>query len=220
MSRKHLTSKQHAFLQFLAEHVRKQKVWPTYREIVDYFGYRSPNSVTQNLQALAKKGYLSRDHNGYRLVGQRGGVQPAGFPIQGTIEGGTFEISLTIDKLTLRDLFPGLDKTFAVRIDGQEVRGIDRIDGGYLLLQDGEIGDGHLSAVLHDGAVALGRVYRDEDRLRLEHLDGTEAGIAADAPGFQLLGRYAGHINQRGIARAPSQDYAEHALDDVVLATT
>src|SRR5690554_5610360 len=111
MSRKQLTSKQHSFLQFLAEHVRKKKVWPTYREIVDHFGYRSPNSVTQNLQALAKKGYLVRDQNGYRLLGQRSGLAGGGFPVQGAVENGAYEVSLSVDEVTLKDLFPELDRT-------------------------------------------------------------------------------------------------------------
>ncbi len=216
MSRKQLTSKQHSFLQFLAEHVRKQKVWPTYREIVDYFGYRSPNSVTQNLQALAKKGYLSRDHNGYRLVGQRTGVQPGGFPIQGTVTDGAFHISLRIDQLTLRDLFPNLDQTFAVYIDSGEVHGIDHMGTGYLLLQDGQIGDGHVAAVVHDETVALGQVYRDADALYLRHLDGTEVRVEAES--LTLLGRYAGHINRAGIAYALQTERASEAsLQDATL---
>lgn len=68
MSRRHLTSKQHAFLEFLRDHIETRKIWPTYREIVDHFDYRSPNSVTQNLQALSRKGFLQRDRNGYQLV--------------------------------------------------------------------------------------------------------------------------------------------------------
>ena len=58
MSRRQLTSKQHAFLQYVRSYIRDNDVWPTYREIVDFFDFRSPNSVTQNLQALHKKGFL------------------------------------------------------------------------------------------------------------------------------------------------------------------
>ena len=65
MSRKHLTSKQHSFLQYLKDYVKENGVWPTYRELVDEFGYRSPNSVTQNLQALFKKGYLEKERRGW-----------------------------------------------------------------------------------------------------------------------------------------------------------
>lgn len=220
MSRKQLTSKQHTFLQFLAEHVRRQKVWPTYREIVDHFGYRSPNSVTQNLQALAKKGYLTRDQNGYRLIGQRTGIQSGGFPIQGTVEDGTFEVSLSIDEITLKDLFPELDQTFAVRLSDQSTHGI-RIDGdGYLLLQDAEVGDGEMAAVLHDGSLAICRVFRDADRLRLLHEDGTETALDAGHEDVQLLGRYAGHINQRGLFRSPAASLIEYDLNSATVTTT
>jgi repressor LexA len=212
MSRKQLTSKQHSFLQFLAEHVRKQKVWPTYREVVDHFGYRSPNSVTQNLQALAKKGYLTRDQNGYRLVGQRSGLQATGFPVQGTVEDGSFEISLSVDEITLKDLFPELDKTFAVRLSDQEARGINVSGGGYLLLQEAEVGNGEMAAVLYGGALDVCRVYRDDDEFRLLHDDGTETSVSAGQKGFKLLGRYAGHINQRGLFRSPAAAVVEYTL--------
>lgn len=220
MSRKQLTAKQHTFLQFLAEHVRKQKVWPTYREIVDEFGYRSPNSVTQNLQALAKKGYLTRDQNGYRLIGQRAGLQPGGFPVQGVIEDGAFEVSLSIDEITLKDLFPGLDKTFAIALNGEAVRGIDHAGHGYLLLQEGTVGDGHISAVLHHGTVALCRVYEDDGGLRLQHIDGTESWVENAHGSVELLGRYAGHINQQGLFRAAGAVYMGHTLNGETVTTT
>ncbi len=212
MSRKQLTSKQHTFLQFLAEHVRKQKVWPTYREIVDEFGYRSPNSVTQNLQALAKKGYLTRDQNGYRLVGQRTGVQPGGFPIQGVIGDGVFEISLNIEEITLKDLYPDLDKTFAVRLDNQDVPDIADLDDGYLLLQEGTLGSGEVSAVLREGTVQLCRIHRREPLLCLQYLDGTEVQMAEGS--FTLLGHYVGHISRYGLFHAPGMFRFNRLLSD------
>jgi len=219
MSRKQLTAKQHSFLQFLAEHVRKQKVWPTYREIVDHFGYRSPNSVTQNLQALAKKGYLTRDQNGYRLIGQRRGLPSSGFPVQGTVEDGTFEISLSINEITLKDLFPELDDTFAVRLENQQARGVDLDEGGYLLLQDGDIKEGEMAAVLHDSTLAVGRIFRDNGRLRLLHEDGSETAWDARKK-IETLGRYVGHINQRGLFRSPTAHVLDYAFDEVTVTTT
>lgn len=218
MSRKQLTVKQHAFLQYLAEHVRKQKVWPTYREIVDHFGYRSPNSVTQNLQALAKKGYLMRDQHGYRLVGQRTGLQASGFPVQGTVEDGSFEVSLSIDELTLKDLFPDLDQTFAVRLTGHEARGVDAGNGDYVLLADGEVGNGEMAAVLHEGDVAVCRLFHTEGGVRLQHTDGSEDFVADDD--LEILGRYAGHINRRGLFRLPGNGVLNHHLDAATVSTT
>ena len=217
MSRKQLTVKQHSFLQYLADHVRKQKVWPTYREIVDHFGYRSPNSVTQNLQALAKKGYLMRDHHGYRLVGQRAGLQAAGFPVQGTVSDGDFEVSLSIDEITLKDLFPNLDKTFAVRLEGSDARGVDAGDGDYVLLADGEVADGEMAAVLLDGTVAVCRLVESEGGVRLQHVDGAEDFVGEDD--LQILGRYAGHINRQGLFRMPTDRLVSYAQSETVSMT-
>lgn len=218
MSRKQLTAKQHSFLQYLADHVRKQKVWPTYREIVDHFGYRSPNSVTQNLQALAKKGYLMRDQHGYRLVGQRNGLQAVGFPVQGTVENGEFEVSLSIDEITLKDLFPNLDKTSAVRLAGQDARGIDAGDGDYLLIADGDIEDGMMAAVVQDTHVAVCRLFHLDGGVRLQHTDGDEDFVSEDD--LRILGRYAGHINPRGLFRLPGTGPLEHHLDAATVSST
>lgn len=200
MSRKQLTAKQHAFLQFLAEHVRRKKVWPTYREIVEHFGYRSPNSVTQNLRALTKKGYLERDHKGYRIIGQRSGLS-GGFPVQGMLENGAYEVSLSVDEVTLKDLFPELDRTFAVRVADGAARGLELGAGDYVLLTDEEVGAGEMAAVVHEGTLAVCRVFREGGSFRLQHDDGSEESVEANTEALLLLGRYAGHINRAGLFR-------------------
>jgi repressor LexA len=204
MSRKQLTSKQHSFLEYLAEHVRRRKVWPTYREIVDYFGYRSPNSVTQNLQALAKKGYLTRDDTGYRLVGQRSGLLGGGFSVQGAVSDGRYAAALSIEEVTLKDLFPGLSDAFAVRME-QPVRGVEVEAGDYLLLEDGGLSSGAMAAVLIDGTAAACLFFQEEGAYRLQFPDGEELYFPEDDERLQLLGRYVGHINRRGLFRVPGR---------------
>lgn len=216
MSRKQLTAKQHAFLEYLAEHVRRTKVWPTYREIVDYFGYRSPNSVTQNLQALEKKGYLARDDHGYRLIGQRRGLPGGGFPVQGTVSGGELEIALSIEEVTLQDLFPSLSGTVAVRM-AQPVRGVDVETGDYLLVTEGEVPGGEMAAVLIDGEAAVCRLVRESGLLRLQYPDGQEIHARVGELGFQVLGRYAGHINRRGLYRLPGMPRGNGASEEITV---
>lgn len=58
MDNAHLTRKQQEFFSYIIDYKNEYDVWPTYREIAEHFGYKSPNSVTQNIQALLKKGYL------------------------------------------------------------------------------------------------------------------------------------------------------------------
>ncbi|MCZ6676678.1 MAG: hypothetical protein O7E52_05440 [Candidatus Poribacteria bacterium] len=51
MSRKQLTAKQHSFYEFVVDYLRENSVWPTYREIIDQFGYRSPKPADRSYAA-------------------------------------------------------------------------------------------------------------------------------------------------------------------------
>lgn len=58
-----LTKRQAAILDFLSTYTAEFGYPPTVREIGDGFGIRSPNGVICHLQALAKKGFISRGGN-------------------------------------------------------------------------------------------------------------------------------------------------------------
>ncbi len=214
MSRKQLTAKQHAFLQYLIEHIKDQKVWPTYREIVDHFGYRSPNSVTQNLQALYKKGFLKRTQDGYELVDQRAlRPEPRGISVRGIITAGKLQEAVDSDlgTITLETLFPNLDRIYAIRVSGQSMKGADINDGDYVLLIDDDIPNGGIGAVLYDGETSLKRVFHDHGGLRLEPANPEYAGIQIQPDVFEevkILGRYVGHVNHTGIYRRPARALA------------
>ena len=208
MSRRQLTSKQHAFLDFLTEHIREAGVWPTYREIVDHFGYRSPNSVTQNLQALHKKGFLRRDRDGYHLVAQ-GGDGEAGIPVRGIITAGQLQeaVEAHLGTITLETLFPNLDRVFAIRVAGQSMQGADIHDGDYVLLIDDDIPEGGIGAVLYNGETSLKRIHYNADGLRLEPANEEYKDIYIEPDVFEevrVLGRYVGHVNADGIFKRTS----------------
>lgn len=61
------TAKQLAVYQFILDTIQATGHWPTYTAIKEHFGYASPHSVTQNLRALAKKGYLTYGEDGYHI---------------------------------------------------------------------------------------------------------------------------------------------------------
>lgn len=207
MSRKKLTAKQHAFYKFLRGYVDDQNIWPTYREIVDYFGYRSPNSVTQNLQALEKKGYLRRDQEGYHLVDRRPVMmQDQGIPVRGIITAGQLQeaVEANLGTITLETLFPNLDRIFAIRVSGQSMKGVDIQDGDYVLLIDDDIPNGGIGAVLYNGETSLKRIFHDEKGLRLEPANDEYPDIYIEPDVFEevrILGRYVGHVNNGGIYR-------------------
>ena len=207
MSRKKLTAKQHAFLQFLIRYVREEGIWPTYREITDHFGYRSPNSVTQNLKALHKKGFLTRDDQGYHLVDKQPARAVGGIPVRGIISAGSLQEAVEADlgTITLDTLFSDLDRLFAIRVSGQSMKDADINDGDYVLLIDDDIPEGGIGAVLYNGETSLKRVYHSADGLRLEPANEEYDNIHIAPDVFEevtVLGRYVGHVNDRGIFKS------------------
>ena len=60
----HPTRKQVSFYDYICKHKSDNGIWPTYREIQSAMGYKSPHSVTQNIQSLIKKGWLGKEDNG------------------------------------------------------------------------------------------------------------------------------------------------------------
>ncbi|MDA0683172.1 MAG: repressor LexA [Bacteroidetes bacterium] len=207
MPRRGLTDKQEVFLDFLKDYVDRDGDWPTYREISDEFGFRSPNSVTQNLQALEKKGFLRRQDDGFYFpeeVEEDG--EPIGIPIRGIITAGKLQEAVEehLGTITLETLFPGLDRIFAIRVSGNSMMGVDINDGDYVLLMDDDIPNGGIGAVLFNGETSLKKVFYDRDGLRLEPANEEYDDILIRPDVFEevrVLGRYVGHVNRTGIFR-------------------
>ncbi len=216
MSRKHLTSKQHSFLKYLKDYVNEHGVWPTYRELVDEFAYRSPNSVTQNLQALFKKGFLVREDEGYQLSDMMTSSMPAqmsGIPIHGIITAGVLQeaVEANLGTITLETLFPKLDRMFAIRVSGQSMIGADINDGDYVLLIDDDIPNGGIGAVLYNGETSLKRIYQEVDGLKLEPANDEFPDVYIKPDIFEevrILGRYIGHVNRDGIYKRTMRNKA------------
>ena len=55
-----LTQAQENVLRYISECVREREMPPTNQEIVDHFGWASPNAANGHLRALEKKGAIRR----------------------------------------------------------------------------------------------------------------------------------------------------------------
>ncbi len=53
-----LTDRQRRVLKAIHDHAADFGCYPTHRELMEALGYRSPNGVVANLDALERKGYL------------------------------------------------------------------------------------------------------------------------------------------------------------------
>jgi repressor LexA len=66
-----LAEKQRSFYQGIKQMAQESGRFPSYTEMQRAFGFSSPNSVTQNLQALEAKGYLKQGERGRQFTEPR-----------------------------------------------------------------------------------------------------------------------------------------------------
>lgn len=213
MDHAQLTRKQKEFFDFIQEYKNEHDVWPTYREIADHFGYKSPNSVTQNIQALIRKGYLIKtDDSEYDIhpdhdLEEAEEEEVSGIPVRGLIAAGYLQEAVETDlgKITLETIFPHLDKVFALRVSGMSMKDAGIYDGDFVLLMDSDINEGDIGAVLYNGETSLKRIYKDENGLRLEPANEDYDHIIIEPDLFEevrVIGKYVGHVNRTGIHNA------------------
>lgn len=209
MDQHQLTRKQKQFYEFIRDYLYEHDIWPTYREIADEFQFKSPNSVTQNLQALVKKGFLTKtDDNEYVLTEETENteVNDEGIPVRGIIAAGYLQEAVEADLgvITLKHLFPGIHKMYALRVSGYSMRDAGVMDGDFVLLMDDDVKDGDIGAVLFNGETSLKRIYYGPNGLRLEPANDAYKDIYIEPDVFEevrILGKYIGHVNRSGIYR-------------------
>lgn len=217
MDNAHLTRKQQEFFNYIVEYKKEYDVWPTYREIAEHFDYRSPNSVTQNIQALLKKGFLiKRNDEEYDLPSEKKKNlmedydDQDGIPIRGLIAAGYLQEAVEADlgKITLSSLFPNLDQLFALRVSGFSMKDVDIYDGDLVVLMDTDVKSGDIGAVLYNGETSLKKIFWDNNGLRLEAANESYDDIIVEPDVFEevrIIGKYIGHINRKGFQRAASK---------------
>jgi SOS regulatory protein LexA len=216
MDNAQLTRKQKEFFDYIIDYKNEHDVWPTYREIADSFGYKSPNSVTQNIQALLKKEYLIKtDDEEYDIHPRHSGLvereeSGPGIPVRGLIAAGYLQEAVEADlgRITLETIFPNLDRLFALRVSGQSMKDAGIYDGDFVLLMDTDIKDGDIGAVLYNGDTSLKKIYKDSNGLRLEPANDEYSHIIIEPEVFEevrVIGKYIGHVNRSGIFRAPAR---------------
>ncbi len=217
MDNAHLTRKQQDFFNYIVDYKKEHDVWPTYREIAEHFDFKSPNSVTQNIQALLKKGYLiKRNDEEYDLPSEKkknlldDSQEEEGIPIRGLIAAGYLQEAVEADlgQITLSSLFPNLDQLFALRVSGFSMKDVDIYDGDLVVLMDTDVKSGDIGAVLYNGETSLKKIFWDENGLRLEAANEDYDDIVVEPDVFEevrIIGKYIGHINRNGFQRATAK---------------
>lgn len=175
-----LTPKQLKILQLIRDCRVRHGYSPTMQELADQIGV-SKVTVFEHVEALIKKGALTRDPNKARSLSIADGVvvpdegRPFRFPLVGKIAAGyPIEKVADHDELDLLDIVgprPGRQGAmFALRVQGESMKDEGILDGDYILVERSDTasnGD-RVVALLPSGETTLKTFYRDGDKIRLQ----------------------------------------------------
>jgi repressor LexA len=202
-----LTPKQLKILQLIRDCRVRNGYSPTMQELADEIGV-SKVTVFEHVEALIKKGALTRDPNKARSLSIADGIavpdesRPFRFPLVGKIAAGyPIEKVEDRDELDLLDVVgprPGRSGAlFALKVQGDSMRDEGILEGDYILVErtDSASNGERVVALLPNGETTLKTFFREGDRIRLQPAN----------PEFQPI--YVKDCRVQGIVRSVLRKY-------------
>ncbi len=202
-----LTPKQLKILQLIRDCRVRNGYSPTMQELADEIGV-SKVTVFEHVEALIKKGALTRDPNKARSLSIAEGIavpdesRPFRFPLVGKIAAGyPIEKVEDRDELDLLDVVgprPGRSGAlFALKVQGDSMRDEGILEGDYILVERTDVANNgeRVVALLPNGETTLKTFFREGDRIRLQPAN----------PEFQPI--YVKECRVQGIVRSVLRKY-------------
>jgi repressor LexA len=170
-----LTKRQRQILDFIERTQRDSGGTPTFKEIADHFGFRSPNAVTEHLRLLRQKGALASEPGlarSLRVVSPLQNLRKriADIPLFGTIPAGFADrreqeakgcVSVDIGTLGIKPS----SRTFALEVRGDSMIGRHILDGDVVVVEHGQTPrNGDVVAALIDGENTLKTYVADKSK--------------------------------------------------------
>ena len=166
-----LTAPQQLVLDFIEERSANGESPPTYREICERFGYKSPKAASDHVAALERKGLVTRNKGrsrGLRSVRQRDGI-----PVLGTIVAGMPRVGFPESdrRLALDPAAYGIKNrshAFALKVSGDSMVGRQIFHGDIVLLEhEATPQNGDIVAALIDNESTLKTFVRKGNKVWL-----------------------------------------------------
>lgn len=174
-SKKSLSPKQRAVLDFLKNWYTRYPYPPSVREIQRGLNIKSTATVHWYLSKLQEKGYIRKDPSKPRTIEiLEGAKRPRGvsIPIVGRVRAGqplladeNIEGTMTLDA----DIVPNADETFMLRVEGDSMVGAGILDGDYVVVRrQANVLDGDIVVALLEDEATVKRFYREASRVVLK----------------------------------------------------
>jgi repressor LexA len=173
---KGLTAKQQRVLEVIRSTMRDRGQPPTVREIGQEIGVASSCTVQRHLDALVRKGFITRDRYKYRSIQLADSPFPMfaramNVPIVGSIAAGAPITAVE----NIEDTFPlpaelvGDDTIFMLRVRGDSMIDAGIFDGDLVAVrQQPNANNGEIVAALLDEEATVKRFFREGDHIRLQ----------------------------------------------------
>ena len=171
------------------------------------FNFKSPNSISQNYEALTKKGYLTRNANGYSFFPETK-KKSLYLSVDGIITAGVLrelDIDDELPPVTLNTLLGYNNQDVMVLlVDGDSMTNFGILPGDYVFLKknvsigSAEYENGFIGAINYRGTTTLKKIYKEPSRMRLEAGNEYYADIYIEPGDFEkveIIGQYIGHIH-------------------------
>lgn len=197
-----VTKRQQQVLDIIRRHQAKNGQSPTVREIARELGVRSTCTVQKHLDALEKKGCITKSRYGYRSIELPGEYSPkqarfAPVPVVGRIAAGEpLLASENIDSYLPipMDLVQSGD-LFALKVQGDSMQDVGIFHGDIVVArQQATASDGDIVVALLDDEATVKTFYHEADHVRLQPENSEFASIISR--NVQILGKVTLSIRQ------------------------
>ncbi|MCF7876235.1 transcriptional repressor LexA [Candidatus Bipolaricaulota bacterium] len=206
MYRKNLTERQYEILEFICRRIDKDSRPPTIREIGREFSISSTKGVFDHLDALEKKGWITKSS------GEARGIQPIrekteelfgkeeGLPIVGSVVAGgpTLAVENVEGLLELDEMFPNQEELFALRVDGDSMIEAGIHKGDILVVRQqptADVGD-IVVAVINDDKGTVKKLSRVDEEVHLKPANPYYDTIVRDPSEVEIRGRVVGVVRK------------------------
>jgi repressor LexA len=167
-----LTERQQQVLDFITGYLDLHGCPPTLREISEHIGTKGTATAIVHLEALERKGYLSRREGSSRnisLVGRSNGS--ISVPIVGRVRAGqpTHAIEDIEGYYNVDLSWVNERGCFFLRVEGDSMVDAHILDGDLVLIRPQQTAEsGQIVVAMVDGEATLKRFYLEKDSIRLQ----------------------------------------------------